>query len=273
MNKRLFRPWQTGCSITSQVIGRSNMFKTTTTSYTIEFPDSNTEIGQASDEIENLFDDFQSRVLNLLEERDYVRYYVVHDEFFYPIRCAFMSKDNFRRHKAIDTFANVAQSYKSQKLNENKSLKIIVVVAQMPSGSSSKNKNFDHFIKHPSKYIFINNTDQYCLLRAVILAIAYREYVITNRKDANYSKIKYKYSRLNNESTMNSELTKVIKDTNIISTNGLGIESIKILENYYQIQIILLDDNCDLKKPLYNGKLMCNKKFIILVNSSKMSLI
>ena len=162
------------------------------------------------------------------------------------------------------TFEEVIQSYRTVKLNEGNSLKVMIVIANLPSGSG--NDSQQSFIEKKSfQFIIIENNDNLCAIRAVIVAIAYEKskdktfFEVEKKKNAQYlAKI------MRTGSTLLSKEVKKVADACYISDKPCGVKEFQLLEIYfreYQINVINNDGVLD-KIPIYQGK--PNKKHIYI---------
>jgi len=81
-----------------------------------------------------------------------------------------------------ETFDEVIQSYRTVVLNSNNSLKATLIVAHGGDYQSQQ-----AFIDDSERYIPVNNKDNTCAIRAVILAVAFEK-----TKDKNLHEIERK---------------------------------------------------------------------------------
>ena len=84
-----------------------------------------------------------------------------------------MDKKTFSQSNLLHTFESVIQSYSEIKVNQNNSLKCMVVIARLPSGSgmSLDCSSVNEYFYSNSNIVTVINDDNYCLVRAVILAV------------------------------------------------------------------------------------------------------
>lgn len=103
--------------------------------YNIEFKETSLTFGQAQTEINNLFVDIHIKFADLMSDKDFIRITFLHDEFDHPIGYPFMNKQTLLTTNLQETFFAVTQSYKTVSMNTNNSLKAMIVIARLPSGS------------------------------------------------------------------------------------------------------------------------------------------
>lgn len=198
-----------------------------------------------------------------------VRCVIEHSDFDCPITFPFMKKSDLSPKMIFDQFSRVVQSKKkadSINVTTVHNIQLSIIVANLIRGSGKKRvnemeeipvkkikkddvSNFKDFVKFKRSIIEIYNEDNFCLIRAIIIAIAYIE------KDKNYKNM---VQRPNNK-TLRSKIIKVANDCNI-SSNGCGIKDIERLEQYFEnYQIMVIDKQYTItEEPIYLNK---NKKF------------
>ena len=272
---KFWRPWldQTGGNsnnIVETSSSRSEKFKTTTQIYKIEFKPSNTLLGDANNEITELFADLHVRINEIVNESDMIRLYFTHRHFNWPMRIPFMSKNNFLKFNIRETFASIAQSYRSIELNKDNALTAVAIVAKLPTGSSCKKIN-EYFKKNTAQFIYVENQDNYCLIRSIILAKAYHDYIKCKDKKEK-GKLLRKFNKLK-KNNGTDELFYILDRTydRLRSDKPLGIPECKIMEKYYdyKYQIIMLDENRDYSKPLYRGTPSKTGHYLVIINAGK----
>ncbi len=182
----------------------------------------------------------------MVGENDYIRVTFLHKEFDRPVGYPFMDKKTFSRSNLLHTFESVIQSYREIKVNQNNSLKCMVVIARLPSGSgmSLDCSSVNEYFYSNSNIVTVINDDNYCLVRAVILAVEQHR-----NKDLFNKLIK----RKNNieSSLLKKQVIKIVKKLKI-GDHQLGIVELKKLEVYYkEFQITLVDARSKFDKKHY----------------------
>ena len=143
-------------------------------------------------------------------------------------------------------------------MNNNNALTAHIIIAHLPAGSGKKRLLYHNYLNQQqyfednNNYITILNDDNYCLVRAIIIAIAHCD----NDKNLK-ALLRYKSTLLTKK-----VLEAVIKCK--IENKPSGIEELKKLEIYFKdYQITLLNINSLLNnEPLFVGEL--SKKFIYI---------
>jgi hypothetical protein len=146
----------------------------------INFGNSSKTFYQAQNDITDLFVELHSKLLNNMRTNDLIRLVFFHSDFKEgPIRYPFMTKETFQSVNLLNNFNSVVQSYREIKINENQNMHGTAIIAHLPSGSgrnSFKNKDYKNqqdFLNNCTRSIIpIENNDNLCGLRSVIIAIA-----------------------------------------------------------------------------------------------------
>lgn len=110
-----------------------------------------------------------------------------------------------------ETFDAVTQSYRTIEISSNNSLKAHIVVAHLPGGSgfSSQQDMIENDVK--SRYFTIVNSDNFCGVRAVIIAKAFVDSNNKNQTEIEKKKNKAYLNKLTREHSgiLEKELQKV----------------------------------------------------------------
>ena len=148
-----------------------------------------------------------------------------------------MDKRQLQTLNLQEKFESVILSYKTIKMNANNSLTANIIIAHLPSGSGKKKVSHSYqsqqeYFDDRSNYITFENEDNYCMIRAVIIAIA------NNENDPSLSKLlKYRSSLLQNK------VIQVAKRCQI-EDKPCGLQELKKLEIYFrEYQITLLNSD------------------------------
>ncbi|CAF1047476.1 unnamed protein product [Brachionus calyciflorus] len=168
----------------------SKKFNCSTIVYECKFSTSNKTFAEAHNDLISMFNDLHNEFLNNINDNDRIRIVINYQSLERPISLPFLSKKSLTQQNLLSNFEHVAQSYKTVKLNENNALSAVVTIAHIPSGSGRKmnnlkkkqKKNIKKKMLQSSEHFselqkFCNmkpgiknsyNTDNFCLLRAII---------------------------------------------------------------------------------------------------------
>ena len=246
---------------------------------TIQLKASNKELKSFEEAVEfchNYIESIHSKYVEPLDENTRIRTVIQHDEFNSAINFPFMKKKDLTARLIFKEMDKVIQSRKNIKAltleGENRAT-ISFIIAQPISGSGKRkgdkinlpstrmklsyvnnNKEYDK-AKQSIKEIF--NTDNYCLIRAIIIAIAYYE--------NDPSKIK-----MLDRPTNRKLMTKVLDAVKACKIEGAsGINDLINLEAYFKdYQIMLIDASYKItNKPLYLNQTTKFNKYLYLFHT------
>ena len=218
----------------------------------------NKTFAQAKNELTELFIKIHRKMLSLINNKDQIRITFFHEDFSHGIGYPFMDKNQLQNTNLQDKFDAVCQSYRTVNMNSNNALTAQIIIAHLPSGSGKK-RQLEHdystqqdYFDDNLNYITIFNEDNFCLIRAVIIAIAYIE------KDKDLNKL------LRYRSTLLLNKTLDVAKKCQIENEPSGINEIKKLEVFFKdYQITLINNNGMINnEPIFVGEL--SKKFIYI---------
>ena len=239
-----YRPVQCGgnlFNISSSFQSHSKKFNTEQRVFNISFNSVRKTFQEAQEEIRRLFIDLHEKFLDLVGEKDYIRITFLHEDFDRGIGYPFMDKITFLNANLLSTFENVIQSYKTIEMNNNNSLKAMVCIARLPSGSvSTPTNSIQDYFNESSNIVVIVNDDNFCLIHSVLTAIHLNKYKTITRSMRNrlFRKVHAIASKLK------------------IKNNTCGINELKKLEIYFKYyQLNIIDSRpSGFHEPLYVGK-------------------
>lgn len=240
-----YRPFQRGgnlFNIATSFQSHSKKFNTEQRVFNISFNSVRKTFQEAQDDIRKLFIDLHEKFLDLMGDKDYIRITFLHEDFDRGIGYPFMSKTTFTNANLLDTFENVIQSYKTIEMNNNNSLKAMVCIARLPSGTGfSPSDSTQNFFNKSNNIIVIENDDNLCLIYAVLTAIYF-----IDKKKISRGIINQLYQKVHS-------IARKLK----IKENSCGINELKKLEIYFKFyQLNIIDSRPNgFHEPLFVGKL------------------
>ena len=119
--------------------------------------------------------------MSLLNDQDKIRITFFHEEFSHGIGYPFMDKNQLQSQNLQAKFEAIVQSYRTIQMNTNNQLMAHLIIAHLPLGSGRKRfdnhsfSNQQEYAERSGNFITVENEDNYCLVRAVIIAIANHE--------------------------------------------------------------------------------------------------
>ena len=167
----------------------SKKFRMTSTDHTIRFNNvlDNIDLLESQQRTYTIFHHLLEDVTTDMNPNDQVRFILRSDQLQTPISIPFCSLEELTTEKVLSYVEKVVQSNEEFRLNDTVSIDIIHV--EMPQGSGKsrvKRTTYDirEYLKKKKSVISINNKDDFCLARALAVAIARIE------KDPKYDLIK-----------------------------------------------------------------------------------
>ena len=167
----------------------SKKFRMTSTNHTIRFNNvlDNIDLLESQQRTYTIFHHLLEDVTTDMNPNDQVRFILRSDQLQTPISIPFCSLEELTTEKVLSNIEKVVQSNEEFRLNDTVSIDLIHV--EMPQGSGKsrvKRTTYDirEYLKKKKSVIPINNKDDFCLARALAVAIARIE------KDPKYVQIR-----------------------------------------------------------------------------------
>ena len=167
----------------------SKKFRMTSTNHTIRFNNvlDNIDLLESQQRTYAIFHHLLEDVTTDMNPNDQVRFILRSDQLQTPISIPFCSLEELTTEKVLSNIEKVVQSNEEFRLNDTVSIDLIHV--EMPQGSGKsrvKRTTYDirEYLKKKKSVIPINNKDDFCLARALAVAIARIE------KDPKYVQIR-----------------------------------------------------------------------------------
>ena len=232
----------------------SKKFGITATNHTIRFNTilSELDLIESYERTHAIFEYILGDVTRGMNEKDQVRFVLRTNQLDLPISIPFMPLAQLTTERVFSQIQRVIQSNQDFRLNDTVTIDIIHV--QEPQGGTSNGKSkrttldIREYLKKKRSIISISNTDDLCLARALVVAIARIE------NDPKYDKIK----RTNLQLHRAMDLHRAAN----VPLGLCGLDEVKLFQKYltnYEITIVSGDhDNSIIyppepgdKQPLY----------------------
>ncbi len=154
---------------------RIQKFATTGLDYTIQFTNrlSNLELLEQHNRLHEIFQSLLETVTKDVPMHDQVRFVLRTPQLEYPISSPFMPRERLTSERVLSEIERVVQSNHELKLDDSVSVNIVHV--EMPYGGTGNKRreiNLDKYLSNKRSIIRIQNTDNLCLARALVVAIA-----------------------------------------------------------------------------------------------------
>ena len=155
----------------------SQKFNMTAKNYSVQFNNAldNVDLLKSQNRTYDIFDHLIRDVTQGMNSTDQVRFVLQSNQLQSPISLPFCSLEELTTEKVLSQVEKVVQSNEEFRLNDTVNIDILRV--EMPQGSGKsrgRRTTFDirEYLKGKKAVITINNKDNYCLARALVVAIA-----------------------------------------------------------------------------------------------------
>ena len=154
---------------------KSKKFRMSATNYKIRFNNtvSDLDLIESYERTQAIFEHLLNDVTEGMDERDQVRFVLRSEQLDTPISMPFMSVEQLTPEKVFSQIERVIQSNRHFRLNDTVTVDIIHVEAPQGSGRSRRTTlNIQEYLHKKGSVITIQNNDNLCLARALVVAIA-----------------------------------------------------------------------------------------------------
>ena len=223
----------------------SKKFRMTATDHTVRFNNVLSEIDllESHERTRAIFEHLIADVTWDMNKEDHVRFVLRSEQLDTPISLPFLHVEQLTTERVFSQIERVIQSNQDFRLNDTVTIDIIHVEAPQGSGKSRLKRttlNIREYLKKKGSVITINNNDNLCLARALVVAVARIE------KDPKYKWIK--------DSKSNIQLHRAL-DLHQAANVPLGLcgmDEVKLFQKYltnYQIIVVSGDHNDSIIYP------------------------
>ena len=224
----------------------SQKFNMTAKNYSVRFNNvlDNVDLLESRNRTYGIFDHLIKDVTEGMNSTDQVRFVLSSNQLQTPIALPFCSLEELTTEKVLSQVEKVVQSNQEFRLNDTVNLDIIRV--EMPKGSGRsrvrrQTLNIRDYLKKKGSVITINNRDDLCLARALVVSIARIE------KDPRYTRI------IRPESAAQRERAFDLHEAANVPLGPCGLKEVGLFQQYlvnYQIIVVSGDqDNAIIYPP------------------------
>ena len=207
-------------------------FSTTGVDYTVQFTDmfAHLELSQFHNRLHGIFESILNTITRDIPEHDQVRFVLHSPQLETPISLPFMALSRLTTERVLAQIERVIQSNHEFRLND--SVKVNLVHVEMPNGGTGTKRSEINLEKHLAKkgsVIRIQNKDELCLARALVVSIAKIE------NDSRYKVI------ANHRNSLQECLAHDLHQKAGVPIGSCGIDQVKQFQAYltdYQINIV-----------------------------------
>ena len=206
-------------------------FKTTGLDYRVQFNDLQVSgLPAVLRRLHQVFDSLLDRVTDGVAAHDQVRFVMHSPQIEYPISLPFMSREKLTVERILAEIERVIQSNDTFTLDDSITVNIIHV--EMPYGGTGRKRkiaNLDKYLTRKHSIVRIQNKDNLCLARGI---------VVTKAKIDNNEQYR---SIVNSSSPLQGNLAHELHEKANVPLGQCGIEEVKKFQTYltnYQINIV-----------------------------------
>ena len=232
---------------------KSKKFQMTATDHTIRFNNvlSELDLIESYERTQAIFEHLLKDVTRDMNGKDHVRFVLRSDQLDTPISIPFMTVEQLTTERVFSQIERVIQSNQDFRLNDTVTVDIIHVEAPQGSGRSKRTTlNIREYLRKKGSVITINNNDNLCLARALVVAVARIE------KDPKYKTLANSNRHAQQEKAM--ELHRLAN----VPLGPCGLAEVDMFQKYltnYEITIVSGNHNDSIiyppepsdKQPIY----------------------
>ena len=217
----------------------SKKFNMTAKNYRVQFNNAldNVDLLQSQNRTYDIFDRLIKDVTQGMNSTDQVRFVLQSNQLQFPISLPFCSLEELTSEKVFSQVEKVVQSNEEFRLNDTVNIDILRV--EMPQGSGKskvKRTTYDlrEYLKKKGSVITINNMDDLCLARALVVSIARIE------KDPRYKHI------TNSSRPLQRERAFDLHEAANVPLGPCGLKEVDLFQQHlanYQIIVVSGDQN------------------------------
>ena len=222
---------------------KSKKFRATATDYSVRFNNAQDDFDliESYERTQKIFEHLLNDITNGMDEKDQVRFVLRSTQLETPISLPFMSVQQLTPERIFSQIERVIQSNRDFRLNDTVVVDIVHVEA--PKGSGRKKRDLidlKEFLQKKRSIINIQNKDDLCLARALVVAIAKIE------KDPRYKTL------TDSRWKAQEDKARELHQSANVPFGPCGIPEVEKFQEYltgYEINIVSLDHNNSIIYP------------------------
>ena len=223
----------------------SKKFGMTATDHIIQFNNvlHDVDLLESHERTRAIFEHMVNDVTRDMNEKDQIRFVLRSEQLDTPISVPFLPVERLTTERIFSQIERVIQSNQDFRLNDTVSVDIIHVVAPQGSGKSKVKRtvvNIREYLKKKKSIITINNDDNLCLARALVVAVAKIE------NDPKFDQI-----RKSNRDVQLERALQLHQAANV-PLAPCGMDEVELFQKYftkYQIIVVSGDHNDSIIYP------------------------
>ena len=217
----------------------SKKFRMTATDHVVRFNNvlHDVDLLESHERTRAIFEHLLNDVTRDMDEKDQIRFVLRSEQLDTPISLPFLPVEQLTTERVFSQIERVIQSNQDFRLNDTVTIDIIHVEAPQGSGKSRLKRttlNIREYLKKKKSIIPINNDDNFCLARALAVAVARIE------KDPKYIQIRDSKRHIQLERALD------LHQAANVPLGPCGMDEVKLFQNYltnYQIIVVSGDHN------------------------------
>ena len=221
----------------------SKKFRMTATDHVVQFNNvlHDVDLLESHERTRAIFEHLLNDVTRDMDKKDHVRFVLRSEQLDTPISLPFLPVEQLTTERVFSQIERVIQSNQDFRLNDTVTIDIIHVVAPQGSGRSKRTTlDIREYLKKKKSIITINNNDNLCLARALVVSVA------RIKKDPNYNKIRH--------SNRNFQLQRALElhQAANVPLGPCGLDEVELFQQYftkYQIIVVSGDHNDSIIYP------------------------
>ena len=230
----------------------SKKFGMTATDHIIRFNTvlSELDLIESYERTQAIFEHLLNDVTRDMNEKDQVRFVLRSDQLDIPISIPFIPLAQLTTERVFSQIERVIQSNRDFRLNDTVTVDIIRVEEPQGSGRKRTTLNIREYLKEKKSVITINNNDNLCLARALVVAVARIE------KDPKYIQIRSSNSNIQLQRAL--DLHRAAN----VPLGPCGLDEVNLFQKYltdYEITVVSGDHDDSIiyppnpgdKQPIY----------------------
>ena len=233
-------------------------FNTTGVDYTVQFTDTfaHLELSEFHNRLHEIFENLLNAITKDIPEHDQVRFVLRSPQLEYPISLPFLPLSRLTTERVVAEIERVIQSNREFRLND--SVQVNLIHVKMPNGGTGTKRSEINLEKHLAKkgsIIRIQNKDEICLARALVVSMAKIE------NDGQYKSI------VDHRRPLQTRLAYDLHEKAGVPVGPCGLDEVK------QFQIHLTDHQINIVSKehqnsiLYSGREKEKKIYLFLHDS------
>ena len=221
---------------------KSSKFKTTGTDYVVRFNNtvSDLDLVESYERTQEIFEHLLRDVTAGMDGKDQVRFVLRSTQLDTPISLPFMPLHQLTPERVFSQIERVIQSNQDFRLNDTVTVDIIHVKAPQGSGRKRTILDIGEYLHKKRSIITIQNNDDLCLARALVVAIAKIE------KDPKYK------SMVDSRNTIQERKARELHQAASVPLGPCGIPEVKMFQSHltnYEINIVSAEYNNSIIYP------------------------